>query len=182
MPKQSYQNYARRKPYRPNTYNYSSTAYEYYPAHPYPYYDNPTVQPKKKKAVPVYKTKEENTVSVGKICIGFVVFFVFMLISLFSSIQIVESRNQITQLTEELEAINETNSYLEAELNKCIDLTEIEQIATTKLSMQHPTKYQTIYIDVPKDSYTIQYTEAEDTDSNKLSKLINQITSIFKSN
>lgn len=182
MSKQGYQNYARRKPYRPNTYNYSSTAYEYYPAQPYPYHNNPVAQPRKKKAVPVYKTKEENTVSVGKICIGLVIFFVFMLLSLFSSIQIEESKNEITRLTEELESINETNAYLEAELNKSIDLTEIEKIATTKLNMQHPTKYQTLYIDVPKDSYTIQYTETPDTDTNKFIQLINQITSIFKSN
>ncbi len=164
MPRETY---TRRRPYRPNTYNYTSEAYEYYPSHPYPrrgreYGERELAQRPKKKKASTYYVKEENSVIMGKIAIGMVVFFGFALCVLFSSIDISKKRTEIITLTSELENINETNNYLETELNKSIDLTEIEKIATTKLGMQSPTKYQTVYIDVPKDSYTVQYSEVEE--------------------
>lgn len=59
----------------------------------------------------------------------------------------------------ELSDLKASNAILEAELTEQLDLDYIKQEATQRLGMAEPQAYQIIYIDVPKQSYTIQYEE-----------------------
>ncbi len=56
----------------------------------------------------------------------------------------------------QLESIQEDNEYLRTSIEDNLDLKYIEQEAI-KLGMQKPAEYQLMKINVPKESYTVQY-------------------------
>ena len=68
---------------------------------------------------------------------------------------------QIREKKDELATLKSQNAILEAELAEQIDLEYIKQEAINRLGMAEPQPYQIVYIDVPKDSYTIQYAADE---------------------
>lgn len=57
----------------------------------------------------------------------------------------------------ELKSIREQNAILNAERMEEIDLEYIKREATERLNMSEPQPHQIVYIDVPKQSYTIQH-------------------------
>lgn len=71
---------------------------------------------------------------------------------------------QFVEVKETLAVLNETKEHYEFEkgvtsqktfeLEQSIDLSKIEQEATTRLGMKRPDRHQIVYIDVPKDDYT----------------------------
>ncbi|MGN1116752.1 MAG: hypothetical protein ACI4TH_09300 [Candidatus Ornithomonoglobus sp.] len=71
---------------------------------------------------------------------------------------------QFVEVKETLAVLNETKSQYEFEqsvtsqksfeLEQSIDLSKIEQEATTRLGMKRPDRHQIVYIDVPKDDVT----------------------------
>lgn len=65
-----------------------------------------------------------------------------------------ESRTVIKELEETLRAEEAATSQKSFELERSVNLSEIEEEATTRLGMQRPEKYQTIYINVPQDDVT----------------------------
>lgn len=77
----------------------------------------------------------------------------------------------------ELESLNSTNAILEAELTEQLDMDFIKTEATERLGMSEPQPYQVVYIDVPKQSYTVQY--AADDDAQELS-LLEKIMNLWK--
>lgn len=80
----------------------------------------------------------------------------------------------IRQQKSNLEDLKSANAILEAELTEQLDMDYIKQEATERLGMSEPQSYQVVYIDVPKQSYTVQY-EAEETaeDTSFLEKIKN---------
>ncbi|WP_455959651.1 FtsB family cell division protein [Anaerotignum lactatifermentans] len=68
---------------------------------------------------------------------------------------------QIREKKDELATLKSQNAILEAELAEQVDLEYIKQEAINRLGMAEPQPYQIVYIDVPKDSYTIQYAADE---------------------
>lgn len=63
----------------------------------------------------------------------------------------------IRRTREQLKNIKEENAILNAERMEEIDLEYIKREASERLNMSEPQSYQIIYIDVPKQSYTIQH-------------------------
>lgn len=65
-----------------------------------------------------------------------------------------ETQQQIASLEKDLSAIESNTSQQIFDLEQSVDLTEIEQEATSCLGMQRPKKYQTIYVNVKQDDIT----------------------------
>lgn len=62
-----------------------------------------------------------------------------------------DTASEIKSLNRELESIRSYTSQKIFEMERNIDLSEVEEIATTKLGMQRPETYQMVYVDVPQD-------------------------------
>jgi len=65
------------------------------------------------------------------------------------------------KLRTELSTLKNENLNLVSEMTDNTDLVYIEQQAKTRLGMVEPQGYQLKYIDVPKQSYTVQYAAAD---------------------
>lgn len=65
-----------------------------------------------------------------------------------------ETQQQIAMLQKDLAALESSTSQKIFNLEQSIDLTELETEATTRLGMQRPEKYQTIYVNVKQDDVT----------------------------
>jgi len=84
-----------------------------------------------------------------------------------------ESRSVIEGLEEKLRAEEAATSQKTFELERSVDLSEIEEEATTRLGMQRPEKYQTIYINVPREDVT-------NATSGEVEGIINTIKTFLK--
>lgn len=85
-----------------------------------------------------------------------------------------ETRQQVRSLTKELAAQEAITSQKVFELDRSIDLDEIERIATTRLSMQRPESYQTIYVNVKSEDVT-------EATAGEVEGVGNSIAAFFKS-
>ncbi len=65
-----------------------------------------------------------------------------------------ETEQEIAVLQKELTELESATSQMVFDMEQSVDLAEIEKIATTRLGMQRPEKYQTIYVNVKQDSMT----------------------------
>ena len=82
----------------------------------------------------------------------------YMLIIAFSAsfmiskyVAVNETASEIRALSKELENTRAYTSQRVYEMERNIDLSEVEEIATTELGMQRPESYQIIYVNVDKD-------------------------------
>ena len=79
---------------------------------------------------------------------------------------IVENKARAIRLAQdELSTLQNANLILEAELTEQVDLEYIKQEAMSRLGMAEPQSYQIVYIDVPEESYTVQYDAPEEETS-----------------
>ena len=62
-----------------------------------------------------------------------------------------ETAGEIKSLTRELESTRAYTSQRIFEMERSIDLSEVEEIATTRLEMQRPETYQIVYVNVDKE-------------------------------
>ncbi len=62
-----------------------------------------------------------------------------------------ETAGEIKSLTKELESTRAHTSQRIFEMERSIDLSEVEEIATTELGMQRPEVYQIVYVNVDKE-------------------------------
>ncbi len=84
--------------------------------------------------------------------IGVIAASAAFMISKFVSVN--ETASQIKSLNKELSQIRSYTSQKIFEMERKVDLSEVEEIASTKLGMQRPEGYQTIYVDVPQEDKT----------------------------
>lgn len=176
--------------YRNSYYNYSSEAYKYYPEYEeiqYPRRRQKTRVKTKRKPVVSRRVifKKETKANIAdqfKTCVAISLVFAFSLALLCSFASTTAKREEINILTSNLKQLNESNSNLQSELQKNIDLNKIEKVASTKLGMQKPANHQIVYINVPKQSYTVQYNVNSDTiaNSKKSVSLIEIFNSLFR--
>lgn len=140
-------------------YNNSSEAFEIYT------YDEEEYLSRRKKAKRIKQIKEEERVpvSIFKVITMSVVITVMAVGILSVNAANTRRQGEIVKMREQLEALNENNGYLEAKLNETVDLKRIEELAQSRLGMSKPKSYQIKYINVQRESYTVQYgTEKED--------------------
>ena len=109
-----------------------------------------TSMKKKKKSAGVLSGWSRNAVIIIEV-MALALAAAFM-ISKFVSVH--EGRTQISELETKLANAEAATSQKAFELDQSVDLAQIEKEATTRLGMQRPEKYQTIYINVPMDDVT----------------------------
>lgn len=101
-------------------------------------------------------------------------------------VAVYETGNQIKSLQKELATKQSYTSQKMFELERSIDLTTIEQQATSRLNMHRPDKSQTIYVNVQKQDMTEVTASSVESMSSRigrnLTKLKNFVVSIFTLN
>lgn len=80
---------------------------------------------------------------------GIIAFSAAFMISKFVAVN--ETAGEIKRLNNELDSMRAYTSQRIFEMEQSIDLSEVEEIATTRLGMQRPESYQIIYVDVDKN-------------------------------
>lgn len=70
------------------------------------------------------------------------------------NVTVYEGNNQVKKLQKELNGLKEYSSQKAFELDKSINLESVENIASTKLNMVRPEKYQTVYVNIKQDDVT----------------------------
>ena len=154
-------------------YNYTSEAFDLIHEAPIPYRKNK----RSKRGNVVYKrVREAAPLSLLKTYSTIAVIFCFVLALLCMYASNSGLKTEISELQDRLVATQEDNEYTRIAIEDNIDLNRIQQEAM-KLGLQTPAEYQIMEINVPKDSYTVQY-ESEEADTEK--GFWSLITNLFK--
>lgn len=132
------------------SYNSGSVAHDYF-------YDTdiPVVKHKKRTAKRA-KEKEIKQLNMPKTIVSIAVIFTFSLALLCAYAVNSSYRGEIASKQAELADIMEENEYLKTTLEDNVDLNKIESEAK-KLGLQKPQPYQITEVQVPNESYTVQY-------------------------
>ncbi|MDD6214731.1 MAG: hypothetical protein PUB42_06085 [Firmicutes bacterium] len=69
-------------------------------------------------------------------------------------VTVYEGENKVQKLQKNLNELKEYSSQKAFELDQSLDLENVEKIASEKLGMTHPEKYQTIYVNIKQDDVT----------------------------
>ena len=150
-----------------NRYNYTSEAFDFD-------YDMPRPVRKPKSKSSKYKRVREGNLLSSKKTIPtiFVIFgLVLTLLCIYASNSL--SKNKIVELQDKLEQAKIDVEYLNVSIENNLDLERIKNDAM-KLGLQLPAEYQIVEIDVPKDSYTVQYgNESKEKEENLFSFIRN---------
>ncbi len=133
-----------------SSYNTTSVAQDYF-------YDTeiPVVKQHKPK-VKHAKEKEIVQLNMPKTIFSIAVIFILSLALLVSYAANSSRRLEIASKQAELAKITEENQYLKTTLEDNIDLSKIAKEAE-KLGLQKPQAYQITEVQVPNESYTVQY-------------------------
>lgn len=145
-------------------YTYGNVAYELQPAPipAYPSYDaeEQEQQRKAQERLDKVERREARMISAKMVAVVLVLFtgcLAFMGMNVIVANADVRNR----QMRNQLSTVKEENAILAAELTEQIDMNYIKEVATSRLGMSEPQSYQVVYIDVPKQSYTVQYAADE---------------------
>ena len=154
-------------------YNYTSEAFDY-DVVPAP--SGKKRRTRKDKQVVYSRVKEAAPMSLFKTygTIALIFCFVLGILCIYASNS--SLRTSIVSLQDRLVATQEDNEYLRISIEDELDLDHIKSEAL-KLGLQMPAEYQTVEIDVPKDSYTVQYDSAE---SNAKKSILDYVFDLFK--
>lgn len=162
-----YNNY--RSSVNSNTGSYSRSSYRYTPRYNYTseafdYAIDEIATPVRKrktlKKKRVIKVREAAPLSLIKTYTTIAVIFCFVLtlLCLYASNSSLKTR--LVELQDRLVATQEDNEYIRISIEDNLDLVKIQEQAM-KLGLQMPAEYQIMEINVPKDSYAVQYESEE---------------------
>lgn len=163
------------KPQQQEYRTYGSLAYA-----PEPVYEE---RPKREvgaprpQADPLKRERQKHRV---KLVLAMLVVFMGAIVTTVSYAMVEEQKVRLSNMQDELTALQSANASLEAEITEQMSLDYVEKEATTRLGMSEPQSYQVVYIDVPKQSYTMQYSEAETEEPTGFS--LASIANLFKRN
>lgn len=133
--------------------NYGNLAYKL----PEQYEESPVRKKKRKRKVDVNRRKRVQ-MAVRKKLIRRVSVIVAVALSagymISQFVAVNEGEQQITMLKKQLADKEAATSQMIFDMEQSVDLAEVEKQATTRLGMQRPEKYQTIYVNVRKDDMT----------------------------
>ena len=113
------------------------------------------IQTKTKAKAQVVKTQKVIAICsiILALCAGFMIS---------RNVAVYESKNEVEALQKELNQLREYSSQKAFELDRSLDLEEIENLAKTNLNMVRPEKYQTVYVNIKQEDVTeITAREAE---------------------
>ena len=138
-------------------YTYGNVAYELQPDYnPYRFREEEEERRKEEERLAKAEARENRISSVKMLGVALVLFLgciAFMGMHVLADNAEVSLRRQKS----ELEKLKSSNAILEAELTEQLDMDFIRTEAAERLGMSEPQPYQVVYIDVPKQSYTVQH-------------------------
>ena len=153
-------------------YTYGNVAYELQPDYT-PYRVREEEEERRREAARIAKEAErENKVSFAKM-VGVAIMLFIGCIAFMGMHVMVDQAEEKSKL----EDLKSANAILEAELTEQLDMDYIKQEATERLGMSEPQPYQVVYINVPKQSYTVQHDTEETTAE---TSLVDRILDFFK--
>ncbi|MDD3569860.1 MAG: hypothetical protein PHY44_02010 [Lachnospiraceae bacterium] len=123
--------------------------------------------------------KKERLIHRFKLSVAVLGVFSGCLVTMASYALVAQQRVENSKLNDQLISIQNENASLQAEISDKIDLEYIESEEVNRLGMAEPQPYQIMYIDVPKQSYTVQYGKDESEEKEGFS--LASIVSLFKS-
>lgn len=158
-------------------YTYGNVAYELQPDYsPYRFREEEEERRKAEERLAKEEARENRISSVKMIAVALVL-FVGCIAFMGMNVLVDNAEVSLRKQKSELESLKSANAILEAELTEQLDMDFIKTEATERLGMSEPQPYQVVYIDVPKQSYTVQH-NADDV-ANEAS-LLAKITNIWK--
>jgi len=124
------------------------------------------------------KVRSNNKAKVKIVFMLMVVFCMFFLM-MYRYAVITELNYDIARADGNYNKLKENNARLLVEIEKETDLRKIKEIAEEKLNMQKPDKFQTVYISVPKNDFTVVADAYKNTDKENtgvLSALLDKVS------
>ena len=118
-----------------------------------------------------------------KMVVGILLLFSLGLIVMYRYALIAEINFKISSKEKQYEELKNENSRLKVAIENETNLSKITQVAQNELGMQKPDKYQIVYIEVPKTSFTVTSEQYKDNDgkaSTFLAELVNKIEMFMK--
>ena len=144
-------------------YTYGNVAYELQPDYT-PYRVREEEEERRREAARIAKEAErENKVSFAKMVGVAIVLFIGCIAFMGMHVMVDQAEVSLRREKSKLEDLKSANAILEAELTEQLDMDYIKQEATERLGMREPQPYQVVYINVPKQSYTVQHDTEETT-------------------
>jgi len=157
-------------------YNTSSSAYAY--AHD-PVYEEEALLVDKKEEKRIERAQTiERRLHRFKLSVAVMLVFIGTASVMISHASMLEQRVNNRRLNSQVLQLQNENIALDAELSDQVDLSYIQAEAVGRLGMSEPQEYQVVYIDVPKQSYTIQYDVAEQSEESTF--FLESIVSLFR--
>lgn len=153
-------------------YTYGNVAYELQPDYT-PYRVREEEEERRKEAARLAKAeaKERRISSVKMIGVALIL-FIGCIAFMGMNVMVDQAEVSLRKEKSKLEDLKSSNAILQAEMTEQLDMDYIKQEATERLGMHEPQPYQVVYINVPKQSYTVQYEETESkTESSFLEKV-----------
>lgn len=163
-------------------YSYGNVAYDIEPEYT-PYYPNEEHKDGNALKEKSHKAEvRENRVTALKLIAIIVLLFAGALVFMGMHVRVINEGVELRREKTELADLKSTNAMLQSELTEQIDLDYVKEQATTRLSMSEPQSFQVVYIDVPKQSYTVQYAAdtADTADKESSSKFSNILSRLKK--
>lgn len=114
---------------------------------------NEILREERKKEVTKAKAREQRRLNFYIVCaILALSFSAYFMVS--KNVQVHETSKKIENLQKELTMLESNTSQKIFELEQSVDLNTVEEIASTRLNMQRPEKYQIVYLNVPVEDVT----------------------------
>ena len=158
-------------------YTYGNVAYELQPDYT-PYHVREEEAEERKRAVRAAKEEaRENRVSFVKMVAVTFVLFIGCIAFMGMHVMVNQAEVSLRKQKSNLEDLKSANAILEAELTEQLDMDYIKKEAAERLGMREPQPYQVVYINVPKQSYTVQHDAEEGTAKTSLA---DRVLNFFK--
>ncbi|HIW47815.1 MAG TPA: septum formation initiator family protein [Firmicutes bacterium] len=123
---------------------------------------------RKKHAVETRQEKKEKRSHALKYVAAAAVVFAGAFACMSSVAAVSAQRVENQKLQNQIAQLQSNNHTAQTQLASQMSLEYVEEQATTRLGMAEPQPYQIMYIDVPEESYSVQYNvAAEDTSQEK---------------
>jgi len=158
-------------------YTYGNVAYELQPEYsPYRIREEEEERRKEEARAEKAEARENRIVSVKMIAVALVLFIGCIG---FMGMNVLVDHAEVTlrQQKNDLDNLKAANAILEAEMAEQLDMDYIKTEATERLGMSEPQSYQVVYIDVPKQSYTVQHNA---DDAAEGASILAKVTNIWK--
>ena len=158
-------------------YTYGNVAYELQPDYsPYRFREAEEERRKEEARQEKAEARESRVSSIKMIGVALVL-FVGCLAFMGMHVLVDNAEVSLRRQKAELESLKSSNAILEAELTEQLDMDYIRTEATERLGMSEPQSYQVVYIDVPKQSYTVQHNADDVAES---TSILTKVTDLWK--